>query len=265
MADETPILISTEAHVATLTLNRPAVLNALNRELATALHDALQAVASDEQVRCVVINGAGDNFMAGGDIKYFRDNLPRIRESRGRDLEDLFEHVHGTIQVIRTMPKPVIASVHGAAAGFGLSLMLSCDLALAADNSLFTLAYCHIGASPDGGSTYFLPRVVGMKHAFEIALLGERFGAERAAELGLINRVVPADELAQATAALAATLANGPAVAYARTKQLLNGSLAAQLGEQLDFEQDAFVEGAQGEEFAEGVTAFCEKRKPAFR
>lgn len=250
--------------VATITMNRPASLNALNQELAQGLYEALQDAAANEEVRCVVINGAGDNFMAGGDLMFFRDNLPAIRATQGRDLHGLFEHVHGTIEVIRAMPKPVIASVRGAAAGFGMSLMLCCDLAVAAESSMFTLAYCHIGSSPDGGSTYFLPRAVGMKHAFEIALLGERFDARRAAELGIVNRVVADDELQRATDELAGRLAKGPAAAYAKTKKLLNGSLAAPLNVQLDDERDAFIAGAQTDDFAEGVTAFCEKRKPEF-
>jgi 2-(1,2-epoxy-1,2-dihydrophenyl)acetyl-CoA isomerase len=264
MPDSQHVLTVVNDGVATVTLNRPEVLNALNDELAKALHEALQAAAADEQARCVVINGAGDNFMAGGDLQFFRQRLPEIRATKGRDLTAMFEHVHGTIRVIREMPKPVVASVRGAAAGFGLSLMLCCDLVVAAESSVFTLAYCHIGASPDGGSTYFLPRVLGMKRAFEIALLGERFDAQRAAELGLVNRVVADDELQQATDELAGALVKGPAAAYAKTKALLNGSLGAQLGEQLDLERDAFVAGAQGEDFAEGVSAFCEKRKPRF-
>jgi len=264
VASQQFVVTSVVDHVATVTLNRPDVLNALNDELARALHEALQAAAADDEVRCVVINGAGDNFMAGGDLQFFRERLPEIRATQGRDLHDMFEHVHGTIRVIREMPKPVVASVRGAAAGFGMSLMLCCDLAVAAESSVFTLAYCHIGSSPDGGSTYFLPRVLGMKRAFEIALLGERFDAHRAAELGLVNRVVTDGELQHVTDQLVGGLARGPAAAYAKTKKLLNGSLDAQLGEQLDYERDAFVEGAQGGDFAEGVTAFCEKRKPAF-
>ncbi len=264
MVSKGSVLTEIAQGVATVTLNRPDVLNALNDELAQSLHEALQAVAADERVRCVVISGAGENFMAGGDLMFFREKLPEIRATKGRELRAMFEHVHGTIHAIRGMPKPVLASVRGAAAGFGMSLMLSCDLAIATQSSKFTLAYCHIGASPDGGSTYFLPRVLGMKRAFEIALLGERFDAARAAELGLINRVVAEGELEQATAKLAGALARGPAAAYAKTKALLNGSLAAGLGEQLDLERDAFVEGAQSDDFAEGVTAFCEKRKPEF-
>ncbi len=125
MANELSIRTTLDGSVATVTLNRPDVLNALNDVLAQALHETLKSVAADVQVRCVVINGAGANFMAGGDLQFFRERLPEIRSTQGRELRAMFEHVHGTIRVIREIPKPVIASVHGAAAGFGMSLMLA--------------------------------------------------------------------------------------------------------------------------------------------
>src|SRR5262249_22310505 len=141
--------------------------------------------------------------------------------------ENFVHEVHGIIISLRRMPKPVIASVSGAAAGFGLSLMLACDLAIAADNAYFTLAYSLIGATPDGGSTFALPRSVGAKKAMEIALLGERFDAAAAARLGLVNRVVPAASLEAETMKLAARLAAGPTAVYGRTKALLVGSLSS--------------------------------------
>jgi 2-(1,2-epoxy-1,2-dihydrophenyl)acetyl-CoA isomerase len=162
------------------------------------------------------------------------------------------------------MPKPVIASVKGAVAGFGISLMSACDLVVAGDSSYFTLAYCHIGTSPDGGSTYALPRTVGVKQAMEIALLGDRFDATRALELGLINRVVPVAELEGATTKLAARLAKGPTAVYGRTKNLINQSLNRTLPEQLQAEQDNFVASALDADFSEGIQAFVEKRKPNF-
>ncbi len=142
--------------------------------------------------------------------------------------------------------------------------MLACDMVLAADDSFYTLAYCHLGASPDGGSTYALPRTVGLKRAFEIALLGDRFDAEAALAAGLINRVVAAADLQAETDALAERLAKGPAGAYARTKALLNGSFDNTLRQQLAVETEAFIECALSDDFAEGVTAFVEKRDPVF-
>lgn len=173
--------------------------------------------------------------------------------------------VHASVAALRRMDKPVVAAVQGATAGFGVSLTLAADLAIAADDAVLTLAYCHIGASPDGGSTFHLPRAVGMKRAMEIALLGERFGAEDAVRMGLVNRVVPAAELAAEAARLAGRLAQGPTAAYARTKRLLNTSLDNSLAAQLAAESESFAASTMTEDFREGVTAFLEKRPPAFQ
>jgi 2-(1,2-epoxy-1,2-dihydrophenyl)acetyl-CoA isomerase len=257
------ILAEVKEGVGTLTLNRPSVLNALNADMARALPEVLARVASDEAVRCVVIRGAGSHFMAGGDVKFFREALGEFE--KGADpVARIIGHVQDALRTLRGMGKPVLASVQGAAAGFGLSLMAACDLAIAADDATFTLAYCHIGASPDGGATYFLPRMVGFKRAMELVLLGERFDAQHALSIGLINRVVPASELAGATHRLAQQLVAGPRHAYAKSKALINGSMDATLAEQLDAEQSAFLACSKTQEFAEGVTAFCEKRKPRF-
>jgi 2-(1,2-epoxy-1,2-dihydrophenyl)acetyl-CoA isomerase len=179
--------------------------------------------------------------------------------------EGFIHEVHALIISLRRMPKPVVAGVSGAAAGFGMSLMMACDMVLAADNAYFTLAYTLIGTSPDGGSTFALPRIVGAKRAMEIALLGERFDAATAERLGLVNRVVPAAALEAETAKLAARLAAGPTAAYGRTKALLNASLTNTLETQLQREADAFARCASEPDFAEGVRAFVEKRKPQFK
>jgi len=165
---------------------------------------------------------------------------------------------------MRTMPKPIVAAIRGACAGFGVSLAVACDLAVAADDAFFTLAYCHLGVSPDGGSTFALPRAVGMKRAFEIALLGDRFDAATAKAAGLINQVVPAAEFDAAVAKLAGRLAKGPTHVYGKTKALLNASLGASLAEQLNAEAKSFAECAGRRDFAEGVAAFVAKRPPSF-
>ena len=211
--------------IATITLNRPESLNALDMAMADALRTATKQVAADATVRAVIFRGAGEHFMAGGDVKAFHETLDDPAAERRALLERLIGEVHEAVTCIREMDKPVIASVRGAVAGFGFSLMAACDLAIAADTSYFTLAYRHIGTSPDGGSTYALPRLVGVKQAMEIAPLGERFGAARTLELGLINRVVPQAELAAATQALALELANGQTIALGRIKRLINESL----------------------------------------
>jgi 2-(1,2-epoxy-1,2-dihydrophenyl)acetyl-CoA isomerase len=262
---ESVVLTATAAGISTLTLNRPERLNALDRSLTLGLRDAVFAAEQDPAVRCVVLRG-GEHFMAGGDLKWF-DELIRSRAAAENRIqfESFIQEVHALILSLRRMPKPVIASVSGAAAGFGMSLMMACDLALAADNAYFTLAYTLIGTSPDGGSTFALPRIVGAKKAMEIALLGERFDAATAERLGLVNRVVPAAALETETTKLAARLATGPTAVYARTKALLNGSLNASLESQLQREAECFAQCAAEPDFAEGIRAFVEKRKPQWR
>lgn len=252
--------------VAIVTLNRPKSLNAINDAMTEALAAAMSGAAEDKSVRAVVLKSAGDNFMAGGDIKWFKELLDKQPDKSviRREFEEFIHPVHAVIQTMRGMPKPIIAAVQGACAGFGVSLMSACDLVLAADSAIFTLAYCHIGVSPDGGSTYALPRAVGLKRAFEIALLGDRFGAEEARAAGLINRVVPAAELEAATMKLAARLARGPTHVYGNTKALLNASLNTGLKEQLAAEATSFADCAARHDFHEGITAFVEKRSPSF-
>jgi 2-(1,2-epoxy-1,2-dihydrophenyl)acetyl-CoA isomerase len=259
---EAVVLVAREGGVCTITLNRPQALNALNRELTLALRDAVFAAEQDESVRCVVIRG-GEHFMAGGDLKWFYEQIGKTEAAKIRvGFEAFIQEVHALIISLCRMRKPVVASVRGAAAGFGLSLMMACDLAIAADSAYFTLAYTSIGATPDGGSTFALPRIVGAKKAMEIALLSDRLDAATAERLGLVNRVVPAGALDQETAKLAARLAAGPTAVYARTKALLNASLNSSLESQLQREAESFAQSASEPEFKEGLAAFIEKRKP---
>lgn len=251
--------------VVTITLNRPEVLNAINGDMAEELFHALATAERDNAVRCLVLRGTGDHFMAGGDLKRFHGELDRESEERRRFFERFVYHVHPIIQSMRRMPKPIVASVRGAAGGFGMSLLMACDLAIAADTSFYTMAYINIGTSPDGSSTYFLPRIVGLRRAMELALLGERFDAETARSLGLINRIVPEADLEKETAALAARLAGGPTQAYGNTKRLLNRSLQSSLDDQLQLEAEMFADCASSEDFVEGIRAFLEKRAPAFK
>jgi len=243
-----------------LTLNRPEVLNALNRELAEALRDAVLAAETDAAVRCVVVRGAGRGFMAGGDIGSFHRDLDRIGDTVGA----LIDVYHDAARALARMPKPVLASLHGPVAGAGMSLALTADLAIAAETTTFTLAYANIGTSPDGGSTFFLPRLVGRRRAMELALLADRFDAARALELGIVNRVVPDAELEAETMRLAERLAAGPTRAYAATKRLIQHSFESSFAAQLEAEREGFVGCAASHDFAEGVTAFVEKRKPVF-
>jgi 2-(1,2-epoxy-1,2-dihydrophenyl)acetyl-CoA isomerase len=259
-----PVLVARNGGIATVTLNRPAALNALDDAMLEALHEGFAALEADAAVRAVILTGAGEHFMAGGDIKYFHSGLELPPAERRRRFEALVHKVHPTMLTIRRMSAPVIGRVQGAAAGFGLSLVMACDLAVAADDAYFTVAYSLIGTSPDGSGTFHLPRTVGMKKAMELALLADRFDAKTALALGIVNKVVPVAELAGAVQSLAERIAAGPTHAYGNTKRLLSRSLGSTLEAQLQAEAESFADCASTEDFAEGVRAFVEKRKPRF-
>ena len=259
------VLYEVRDKVATLTLNRPQSLNAVNPAMISALLAASRRAAADPGVRAVIVCAAGDHFMAGGDLKWFREQTLEPGEQSASRTDELIVAVQAAVQIFKEMDKPVVAAVHGAVAGFGLSLMLAADLVVAADNAYFTLAYSKIALSPDGGATWSLARHVGLKQAMEIALLGERFDAPRARELGLVNRVVAPGELAAEAFKLAARLAAGPSAALARTKALLNTSCDNTLLAQLAAERRDFSACAADPDFAEGLAAFFEKRKAVYR
>ena len=259
------LVVSVDEGVATLTMNRPEARNALSNAMRTELCEALHDVERDPAVRCVVLTGAGEHFMAGGDVKNMAEGLAgkspeEIRKSFLYRIHDL----HPIMFAMRRMPKPIIASCRGAAAGAGVSMALACDLIIAAEDAFFTLAYCHIGTSPDGSSSFHLPRAVGIKKAMEIALLGDRFTAQTAKEIGMINFVVAADELEAETGKLAGRLANGPTHVYGNTKALFYRSLESEFEAQLQAEAEYFADCASRPDFREGVTAFTEKRRPVF-
>jgi 2-(1,2-epoxy-1,2-dihydrophenyl)acetyl-CoA isomerase len=258
------VIVERDGRIATITLNRPESLNALDPSLADALAAAFGEVINDASVRCVILTGAGGNFMSGGDVKFFRASLERLRDDSSGALEDLFGVVHGVIRAMRGAPQPIIAKVRGTVAGFGVSLMAACDLAFAAEDAVFTLAYTLIGATPDGASSYQLPRLIGVRRTMELALLNDRYDAESARAMGLVNKVFPQARLDEETAAVARRLAAGAAPAMAGAKRLINRSLDASLDEQLAAEEAAFKAAVKTADFAEGVAAFSEKRKPRF-
>ena len=258
------LLVEIKDSIATLTFNRPEARNALSLELRAMLRDALQAIEYDPAVRCVVMQGAGDNFMAGGDVKSMATKLEQPSAQLRAQFMNRIHDLHPIMYTMRRMGKPIIASVAGAAAGAGVSMALAADLVIAADNAFFTLAYCHIGTSPDGSASFYLPRAVGMKKAMEIALLGDRYDAASAAAMGMINFVVPAADLAAETSKLAQRLARGPTHVYGNTKRLLNRSLENEFEAQLQLEAETFADCAVRADFREGVTAFIEKRKTKF-
>ena len=248
------------------TFNRPEARNALSDEMRDQVFRFLQAADRDPAVRCVVFRGAGEHFMAGGDVKKFAQfAIEKSPQERRETFHQRIHTLHANTLLMHRLRKPVIASVRGAAAGYGMSFVLACDMALAADDAIFTLAYVKIGTSPDGSGSFYLPRTVGMKKAMEIALLGDRFDAATAAQLGLVNRVVPAADLAAETEALATRLATGPTHAIANTKALLYASLENSIETQLNQEALSFGDCAASDDWAEGVRAFAEKRQPEFR
>ena len=197
------VLTSKAGGIATVTFNRPHALNAIDQTKLDLIQETFSRLEADPEVRVVVLKGAGDHFMAGGDVKFFASVLDLPASERRRQLEAIVQRIHPVMVTITRMPAPVIACVRGAAAGFGMSLVMACDLAIAADNAYFSLGYCRIGTCPEGAGSYYLPRIVGLKKAMEIALLSERLDAQAALALGLVNRVVPVAELDAATQALA--------------------------------------------------------------
>ena len=251
------VLTARDEGVLTLTLNRPEVLNSLTDEVLDAVATACREAGADDSVRAVVITGAGRGFCAGQDLR-------TRSESGGVDVRThLREHYVPVIRAIRELEKPVIASVNGVAAGAGMSLALACDFRLMAESARFIQAFVRIGLVPDAGSSYFLTRLVGVAKALELTMLGETVDSAEALRIGLANRVVADDDLAEETRAFAARLARGPR-SVGLIKQLINGSPDHDLEEQLVLEEEAQYQASQSSDFVEGVTAFMEKRPTRF-
>jgi 2-(1,2-epoxy-1,2-dihydrophenyl)acetyl-CoA isomerase len=260
----TSLLVTREGPVATLTLNRPESLNTLDFTLMDALVDAAGEVAGDDALRVVVIRGAGKHFMAGGDLRTFAGMLEGEPSERTVRFKRMIARLHSAIEAFHRMPHPVIGQVQGAVAGFGLSLMNACDLVVAADNAYFASAYRAIGLTADGGGSWALPRLAGMRRAMEIMLLAERFDAEQAHVWGLVNRVVPLADVDATVAAMVGSLVAAPTLAVRNAKRLMRESLGRSLAEQLDAEAASFAACAGTPDFAEGIAAFLEKRPPRF-
>ncbi len=250
---DSPLVVERAAGVAQLRFNRPDVLNALDAGLANALLEACRSIASDSAVRVVVLGGNGRAFMAGGD-------LAAMRRAPVEAADALIRPLHAAVQLLSEMPVPVLASVHGAAAGAGISLMLAADLAIAAEGTRFNFAYTDIAASCDGGASWALPRLLGLRKALEIALLCESFDATEALRLGLLNRVVAAERLAAVTDDLAARLARREPHALAHLKRLLRLAGQQSLEAQLQAERAAFLDCAGRPAFAAAVDGFFARR-----
>jgi 2-(1,2-epoxy-1,2-dihydrophenyl)acetyl-CoA isomerase len=255
--------VRADGPAATIELNRPDTLNAWNRQFAEDLLAAVRRVSGDSGLRSLVIRGAGRGFSSGADLGGLADD-EMTPDGRPDVQQILVGRYHPIIDGIRRMPKPVIAAVHGPAVGIGLSLALACDLVIAAADAYFLLAFVNIGLVPDGGASIFLPSRIGLARAAEMAMLGERVSADRALQWGLINQVHPTDEFDAAVAALAARLARGPTAAYAGIKRQLDNWLDAAFPGQLGLEAGIQQEMACGDDFAEGLAAFAERRPAHF-
>ncbi|SCK15384.1 2-(1,2-epoxy-1,2-dihydrophenyl)acetyl-CoA isomerase [Variovorax sp. HW608] len=259
-SDNDLVLLSIDQGIARIRFNRPGALNAINASLARQWREAARHVGTRADVRVVVLAGEGRAFMAGGDLQAFHADPSRA----GATARDIIDPLNDGLAALAEGDAPVIASVHGAVAGAGMSIALGADLVIASEDAKFNMAYALIGASLDAGGSWFLPRIVGLQRAMAIALLSEPLSAAKALEEGLVHRVAAADRLAAETDVLARRLAEGPTGAYGRIRRLLREGLQRNLADQLRAERDAFVQGAGMPEFGEGVDAFLNKRAPVY-
>jgi 2-(1,2-epoxy-1,2-dihydrophenyl)acetyl-CoA isomerase len=252
------LIVERASHVATVTLNRPEAFNALNLALGRELFAASIELDEDRDVRCIVVTGGGRSFCAGGDVKDFADNLPRV----GALIKELTTYLHGAISRFCRSDKPVLMAVNGIAAGGGFSLALSGDVVVATESAKFTMAYAKIAATPDGSSSYFLPRLIGLRRALELYFTNRVLTAREAFEWGLLTRVVSDAEFKPAVEALARELAQGPSKAFGAAKRLFHQSTWESLETQMELEAQAIAASGRTEDFAAGVTAFANKTAP---
>jgi 2-(1,2-epoxy-1,2-dihydrophenyl)acetyl-CoA isomerase len=246
--------------VATVRLCDPASMNALSAAVAADLERILRELSADDSVRALVLTGTGRAFCAGGDVQSFYDN----REDPHDIMQSILDGLHGAVGRLIDAPFPTISAINGVVAGAGMGIALATDLAIAAESAMFTMAYTGIGVSPDGSSTFFLPRLVGTRVAMDMILTNRRISSEEALSLGIVNSVVPDDELEEATRNLAAKLASGPTLAYVRARKLIRSSLGADPFTQMDAEAAGILAAGETRDFYEGISAFIEKRPPHF-
>jgi len=249
-----------ENKIATLTLNRPEVFNSFNREMALLLQDELDACEKNPEVRAIVLTGSGKAFCAGQDLKEVTS--PELNPGFKKILE---EHYNPIISRIRNIEKPIIGAINGVAAGAGANIALACDVVVASENASFIQAFSKIGLVPDSAGTFFLPRLIGFQKASALMMLGDKVSAVEAEKLGMVYKVVTPENFMEEVNNIASILANMPTKALGLTKRLLNNSMQNSLEEQLNLESKLQIESAQSEDYAEGVDAFVNKRKPNFK
>ncbi len=256
------VLVSLADGIGTITLNRPAKLNAFAGRMRQEVAEAVRQVAQDDEVRVLVVTGAGRAFCAGADIDYLRGLL---EDEDWEAAKGLVEAGRAVVTTIRAVPKPVIASVNGPAAGGGANLALACDVRIASDRASIGQTFNRIGLHPDWGGTYFLPRLVGSSKALQLVYSADMIDAEEASRIGLFDRVVPHERLVEETAAYARMLANKPPIALALAKRAIYESERLGLDEMLDLELEHQMRCFKSEDAKEGLQAFLEKRSPSFR
>ncbi len=259
VANENVIFENREG-IALITLNMPERLNALSIGLTGDLLKILNKIEDSGDIRAVVITGSGNGFCAGGDLREFAKEDNKIEY-----LRDLIDILNLCVVSIRRMAQPVIAAVSGAASGAGMSLVLTCDLAVADETSLFNMAYVKIGVSPDGGGSLVLAKTLGLKKATDLIFSGRMLSAKEALNMGIVNQVVPAGEALNRALAMAEDLAKGPSLAFAASKRLINSALFSELETHLEKEKRTFLELGKTKDFSEGLEAFLEKRRPLFK
>lgn len=261
MTSSQTVLSALADGVLTLTLNRPDKLNAFDEDMHLALREGLQRAHDDAEVRAVLLTGAGRGFCAGQDLGNRDPRKGGPAPDLGYTLETFY---NPNLRMIRALPKPVICAVNGVAAGAGANIALACDIVLAAKSAKFIQAFSKIGLVPDAGGSWSLTRILGEPRAKALMLTAEPLMAERAADWGLIWKAVEDDALMAEAKALAAALAGGATLGLGLTKELIQAAATNSLDQQLDLERDAQQQAGRSRDYAEGVTAFLEKRKPEF-
>ncbi len=254
------ILKTIQNNIATLILNRPEVFNSFNREMALLLQSELDACEKNPEVRAIVITGSGKAFCAGQDLKEVTS--PELNPGFKKILE---EHYNPIISRIRNIEKPIIGAINGVAAGAGANIALACDVVIASENASFIQAFSKIGLIPDSAGTFFLQRLIGFQKASALMMLGDKVSAQEAEKLGMVYKVFSSENFSEEINTIAHTLANMPTKALGLTKRLLNNSMQNSLEEQLKLESKLQIESAQSEDYAEGVDALVNKRKPNFK
>jgi 2-(1,2-epoxy-1,2-dihydrophenyl)acetyl-CoA isomerase len=262
MTEEKILLVEKRDGFAIITMNRPDRLNAFNDELTFQIQDALKEAEKDKEVRALVLTGAGRGFCSGQDLqnRQFSDNSA-ARPSLGDSIRRRYNPI---VLKLRRMEKPIIAAVNGVAAGAGASLAFACDYRVVSENATFVQSFTKVGLVPDSGATFMLPRLIGLTKAFELMITADKIDAATALNLGLVNKVVPQDQVMTEALEMAAKLAKGPTKAFGLTKRAVNKAIFPDLEELLEYEAHLQEIAGRSDDFQEGVKAFIEKRTPAY-